>query len=220
MILRIPLLIFFPTLLWLYALPAHAQSQQWEADIVAFEAADEAEPPPKGGVLFVGSSSIRMWTTLASDFPSVPVINRGFGGSELKDVIHFADRIVLPYEPGMIFLYEGDNDIENGASAAEVAAAFDRFVQLVRQRLPETRIAFIAIKPSPSRLQMMGEMKKANELIREQAASDDRLEYVDVFTPMLDADGQPRSELFLDDALHLNEDGYALWKEIVAPYLP
>ncbi len=220
MILRIPLLIFFPTLLWLYALPAHAQSQQWEADIEAFEAADEAEPPPKGGVLFVGSSSIRMWTTLASDFPSVPVINRGFGGSELTDVIHFADRIVLPYDPGMIFLYEGDNDIANGASAAEVAAAFDRFVQLVRQRLPETRIAFIAIKPSPSRLQMMGEMKKANELIREQAASDDRLEYVDVFTPMLDADGQPRSELFLDDALHLNEDGYALWKEIVAPYLP
>lgn len=220
MILRIPLLIFFPTLLWLYALPAHAQSQQWEADIEAFEAADEAEPPPKGGVLFVGSSSIRMWTTLASDFPSVPVINRGFGGSELTDVIHFADRIVLPYDPGMIFLYEGDNDIANGASAVELAAAFDRFVQLVRQRLPETRIAFIAIKPSPSRLQMMGEMKKANELIREQAASDDRLEYVDVFTPMLDADGQPRSELFLDDALHLNEDGYALWKEIVAPYLP
>lgn len=220
MILRIPLLISLLTLLWIYAPQACAQSQQWEAQIQAFEAADEADPPPKGGVLFIGSSSIGMWTTLATDFPSVPVINRGFGGSELTDVLHFADRIVLPYEPDMIFLYEGDNDVANGVSAAEVAAAFDRFVQVVRRRLPETRIAFIAIKPSPSRVQMMSEMKKANELIREQAASDELVEYVDVFTPMLDADGQPRPELFLEDALHMNEDGYALWKEIVAPYLP
>lgn len=200
-------------------LPARAQSDPWEADIQAFETADEAGPPLIESVLFVGSSSIRMWTTLEEDFAGVPIINRGFGGSEITDIIRFADRIVFPYQPRTIFFYAGDNDIANGKSAADVAADFQRFVDLVHESLPFTPIAFISIKPSQARWEVLGEMRKANALIREYAASTDLVEYVDVFTRMLDAAGRPRAELFAEDGLHLNENGYRLWREVSAPFL-
>lgn len=219
MSMRPAILILLTALLCMAALPARAQSDRWEEDIRGFEALDEADPPPKGAVLFVGSSSIRMWTTLADDFPSVPVINRGFGGSEIADAIHFADRIVLPYEPRMILLYAGDNDIANGKSARDVLADVQRFVELAHEPLPETRVAFIAIKPSIARWELVDEMEKANDLVREYAADNDRVEYIDIFTPMLAEDGRPRPELFLEDGLHLNAEGYALWREVLAPYL-
>jgi len=219
MSIRLAILILLPALLFLAALPARAQSDQWEAEIQAFEAEAEADLPPDGAVLFVGSSSIRMWTTLADDFPSVPVINRGFGGSEIADAIRFTHRIVLPYEPRMVLLYAGDNDIANGKSASEVLADVQRFVDLVHESLPETRIAFIAIKPSIARWKLVDEMEKANNLVREYAAANDRVEYIDIFTPMLGEDGWPRQELFMEDGLHLNDEGYALWKDIVAPFL-
>jgi lysophospholipase L1-like esterase len=220
MSIRLAILILLPALLFLSALPARAQIDQWEAEIQAFEAEAEADLPPDGAVLFVGSSSIRMWTTLADDFPSVPVINRGFGGSEIADAIRFADRIVLPYEPRIVLLYAGDNDIANGKSAPEVLADVQRFVDLVHESLPETRIAFIAIKPSIARWKLVDEMETANNLVREYAAAaNDRVEYIDIFTPMLGEDGRPRQELFMEDGLHLNDEGYALWRQVVAPFL-
>lgn len=212
-------LVLMSLVLWFSVLPVRAQSDAWEADIQGFEAADEADPPLSEAVLFVGSSSIRMWTTLEEDFPDVPIINRGFGGSEITDIIRFADRIVVPYQPRMIFFYAGDNDIANDKSAADVVADFQRFVDLVHESLPSTRIAFISIKPSPARWEVLGEMRKANGLISEYAASTDLVEYVDVFTQMLDAAGRPRAELFAEDGLHLNENGYRLWREVSAPFL-
>ena len=219
MSMRPAILILLPALLCMSALPVRAQSDQWEEEIRGFETQDETDPPPEGAVLFVGSSSIRMWTTLADDFPSVPVINRGFGGSEIADAIHFTDRIVLPYEPRMILLYAGDNDIANGKSARDILADVQRFVDLVHDPLPETRVAFIAIKPSIARWKLVDEMGKANDLVREYAAANDHVEYIDIFTPMLAEDARPRPELFLEDGLHLNAEGYALWRQVVAPFL-
>ncbi len=198
---------------------AVSSPSQWEPDIVSFETADRTNPPRPGTVVFVGSSSIRMWQTLASDFPGLPVLNRGFGGSELSDVVQFADRIVMPYKPRVVVLYAGDNDLAAGKSPAKVFAEFQSFVAVVHRELPNTRVAFIAIKPSIARANIIDKMRAANQLIRDYIATDNKLVYVDVFTPMLDANGQPRRELFLEDGLHMNTTGYAIWRDLIDPVL-
>ncbi len=200
------------------ASPASAQNQ-WEEAIRAFERMDETDPPPEGAVLFAGSSSIRMWSTLAENFPDEPVINRGFGGSQMADLIHFAGRIVTPYGPRLILVYEGDNDVAAGKTAEQVFTDYRRFVSLVRNQLPDTRIAFIAIKPSLARRSLMDEMRKANELVEAYAAARDHLDYIDVFTPMLGEDGEPSPHIFLEDGLHMNAAGYAIWTQAIRPYL-
>lgn len=194
-------------------------ANKWEADIRKFEEADRGNPPPKGAVLFVGSSSIRLWESLASDFPSVKVVNRGFGGSDIADSTHYAGRIIIPHRPRLIVLYAGDNDLANGKSPERVAEDFREFVGRVRRDLPQSRVAFIAIKPSPARRQLFEKQKAANEMIKKYISGEKGLVYIDVFTPMLNADGNPRPELFVGDGLHLNREGYALWKSVTAPHL-
>ncbi len=191
---------------------------RWEKDIAAFERQDQQKPPPKHGVVFVGSSSIRLWD-LHKSFPDLDAINRGFGGSQLADSVHFAPRIVLKYEPRLVVLYAGDNDIAAGKSPERVAEDFQDFVQEVHGRLPKTRIAYLAIKPSILRRPLWDKMRKANALIEAACKKDDRLVFIDVATPMLGADGKPRAELFRKDGLHLNAKGYALWASILKPYL-
>jgi lysophospholipase L1-like esterase len=188
------------------------------AEINAFEAWDRQNSVPTGAVLFVGSSSIRMWKT-AESFPDLPVINRGFGGSVITDATHFAPRIVVKYRPRVIVFYSGDNDIAAGMSPQKVFDDFRAFAELIHKKLPETRIIFLPIKPSLARWNKWPQMQEANALVAELANTDDRLDVVDTATPMLGADGQPRSELFLDDGLHMNEEGYAVWNEILAPAL-
>lgn len=199
--------------------PAVSGANQWEPDIQRFEAADRVNPPRHGGVVFVGSSSIRMWATLEADFPGLPALNRGFGGSELSDAVRFAERIVIPYKPRVVVLYAGDNDLAAGKTPAQVFNDFQSFVGIVRGKLPETRIAFVAIKPSLARLNIIDNARETNQLIRDYVRGDDKLAYVDVFTPMLDASGKPRQELFLEDGLHMNAKGYAIWRDLVAPIL-
>lgn len=191
----------------------------FESEIRAYEAADAKERPAPGGVLFVGSSSIRLWTTLAKDFPDLPVINRGFGGSQIADSTHYAGRIALPYKPKTIVLYAGDNDIAAGNSPEQVLADFQAFVETVRAKLPDTRILFIAIKPSTARWHLIDKIRQANRLIREFATAGEKLGYIDIFTPMLGDDGKPRAELLAPDGLHLSEKGYALWQKVVAAAL-
>ena len=190
---------------------------QWEPDIQKFEAADRLSPARAGEVVFLGSSSIRMWQSLAADFPGLAVVNRGFGGSELSDAVQFADRIVVPHRPRVVVLYAGDNDLDSGKTPARVFKDFQSFVTLIHQRLPAARIVFISIKPSLARVKIMDKAREANRLIRDYIRGDDRLAYVDVFTPMLDATGQPRSELFLEDGLHMNARGYAIWRDLIRP---
>ncbi|HEU4747518.1 MAG TPA: SGNH/GDSL hydrolase family protein [Gemmatimonadaceae bacterium] len=196
------------------AVPA---TEPFAEDIARFEAADRTSPRRHGGVLFVGSSSIRLWPALGSDFPGVDVVQRGFGGAELSDVSRYAPRIVLPYRPRLIVLYAGENDLAAGKPAAAVFREYQAFVGLVRRALPETRIAFVAIKPSGSRWSLVNQMREANDLIRQYSATDERLLFVDVFTPMLGPDGKPREELFVGDRLHLNAAGYALWRDLLRP---
>lgn len=203
----------------LMSAPLHAAPTQWTAEIDALTARDATMPPPQGAVLFVGSSSIRMWEWLHADFPGLPLIQRGFGGSELADSVFYADRIVLPYRPRTVVLYAGENDIANGKKAEVVAADFAAFVAKVRTALPATRILYVSIKPSPSRASLMAEYARANALIATACARDPALTFVDVYHAMLGADGQPRPELFRADKLHLNHDGYAIWVHQLDPLL-
>lgn len=199
-------------------IPEQVSNAVWETDMQRFEAADAQSPPPRGGVLFIGSSSIRFWETLAQDFPGVPVINRGFGGSELRDSTWYADRVIVPYAPRQILVYAGDNDLSAGRTPQLLHADFVAFVQRVRRDLPDARIAYISTKPSPSRAQLLPAQREANALIQAEAA---RLgvDYIDIFTPMLDAGGQPNEALFIEDRLHMNRAGYEIWQRVIAPYL-
>jgi lysophospholipase L1-like esterase len=201
------------------ASPTVSAPSQWEPDFERFEAQDRANPTQPGSVVFVGSSSIRNWTTLDRDFPGLPVLNRGFGGSEAGDVAQFADRIVVPYKPRVVVFYAGDNDLAAGKTPAQVLAAFKSFVATMHRELPGTRVAFVSIKPSIARWNIVDKMREANRLVRDYARADDRLVYVDVFTPMLDASGQPRRELFVEDGLHMTPAGYAIWRELIAPVI-
>ena len=198
---------------------ADHDSSRWEKYIARFEAADKKQMPQPDGVLFIGSSSIRMWKTLEQDFPGLPVINRGFGGSQIADSNHFAGRIVHPYKPRQIVLYAGDNDVAGGKSPERVLSDFQQFLKTVRAKLPKVRVSFIAIKPSLSRWKLSGKMAMANSLVRDACGKDKRLDYIDIWQPMLDDNGKPRPDLFLGDGLHLNAKGYALWTSIVKPYL-
>jgi lysophospholipase L1-like esterase len=200
------------------SIPEQVSNADWEQDMQRFAAQDAVSPPPRHGVVFVGSSSIRLWETLAADFPGVPVINRGFGGSELRDSTFYADRIVIPYAPRQIVLYAGENDLQMGRTPQQVAADFRTFVERVRRDLPKVRIAYISSKPSPLRAGLLEAQRQANALIRAEA---ERLhvDYIDVFASMLDTNGQPRGELFVEDRLHMNRAGYELWRQKVAPYL-
>lgn len=192
---------------------------QWENGIKAFESADAKQMPPGNAILFIGSSSIRMWTDLAADFPDKKVINRGFGGSQIVDSTYFADRIVFPYKPKMILMYAGDNDLNDGKTPEQVFADYQAFVDKVRTKLPKAKIAYIAIKPSPSRSALMPKASAANELIKKFSTKKRGLIFIDIYSPMLGPDGQPRKELFLADMLHMNRSGYDVWKKVVAQYL-
>jgi lysophospholipase L1-like esterase len=197
-------------------LPAQS-ALPYEADIQAFERADELSPPPEYPVLFLGSSTFRMWTTLASDFPGYQVLNRGFGGSQISDVLNHYPRLVTRYQPPLIFFYEGDNDLASGKSVDAVFADWQRFLARVEADLPKTGVAFVAVKPSPSRRDHLDRQRQLNDRIRDQLAGHPRHRYVDVFNPMLTEAGEPRPELFLNDNLHLNPSGYALWTERLTP---
>lgn len=182
----------------------------WEKSIQAFEAQDKDNPPAEGGVVFVGSSSIRGWKTLNTDFPHANAIGRGFGGSQLIDSVIYAHRIVTPYKPRAVVIYAGDNDIASGKSPGRV---LDDFTELVRtiQATSEARIGYIAIKPSIRRWEMWPQMKQANALIERFAKRSTGVDYLDIATPMLGQDGKPKSELFVQDGLHLTPAGYELW---------
>ena len=192
----------------------------WEQTLAAFDALDHQRAPPPGGVLFVGSSSIRLWDSLQEDFAALPVvINRGFGGSKLSDCVRHIDRLVVPYRPRLVLVYAGDNDLAAGRTPEDILARFKAFAEGVRESLPRTRIAFISIKPSPARARLIPEMRRANALVRDYAAAAPNTDFIDIFTPMLAADGGPRPELFRGDALHLNASGYALWRAVIAPHV-
>ncbi len=198
--------------------PTPCNPERWKDDMAAFARQDEAQPPKPGGNLFVGSSSIRFWD-LPKSFPELPVTNRGFGGSSLFDSVCNFDLLVARHQPQVVVLYAGDNDIAGGMSAARVHADFQAFVKKMKEELPQARLLYIAIKPCIARWQFAPTNREANALIATDCAKDDVLEYIDVWPPMLGANGKPRSELFRNDNLHMNDAGYRIWAGLVRPYL-
>ncbi|NOZ60767.1 MAG: hypothetical protein GXO74_03715 [Calditrichaeota bacterium] len=193
----------------------------WESAIHEFEKADAKNPSDSGIVLFVGSSSIRKWESLQKDFPFTKVLNRGFGGSEMSDLLYFTDRIVLKYKPSMIIVYEGDNDIAAGKSPVEILKDYQAFVRKVRTKMAHVPIILLAAKPSPSRWQWASQYRLLNQLLKKYVvtADDENLQFVDIFNPMIGENGRPLPEIFLSDSLHMNEKGYQLWTKILTPVL-
>ncbi|MDT8300566.1 MAG: alpha/beta hydrolase fold domain-containing protein [Sedimentisphaerales bacterium] len=195
---------------------AKAENDKWEKTIQSFEDWDSKNSFPLDGILFVGSSSIRLWPT-RERFPEFPVINRGFGGSHISNVNYFAHRIVLPYKPRMIVFYAGDNDISGGKTPQRVFGDYRKFVNLVHKELPATRIIFVDIKPSLSRWSLWPLMNEANSMIKKFSDKDERLFVFDSATPLLGSDGKPDEQFFLKDNLHLNSKGYDAWTRAIKP---
>lgn len=200
---------------------AQENSKPFYSDIKAFIKADSAAMPPQDAILFVGSSSIRMWNDLQQDFPEHTVINRGFGGSSLPHVIDYADIIIFPYNAKQIVIYAGENDFTESdtISAQTVYNRFRDLYALIRQQQPKTPIVYISIKPSPSRAHLMPKMKEANRLIENFLQQQKKAKFVNVYQLMLNADGKPMGDIFLDDQLHMNRKGYAIWQQALKPYL-
>lgn len=198
-----------------------ASAQPFVDEIRAFKHSDSLHFPPAHANLFVGSSSLRMWTSLQQDFAGYPVINRGFGGSTLPDVIRYANDIIFPYHPSQILIYCGDNDfaVSDTVSVATVVGRFETLFRLIRSKLPNTPVVFISIKPSPSRQQLMSKMAAANAQIRSFLKTQRHAKFIDVYSLMLGADGLPRPELFREDRLHMTAKGYAIWQKAIRPVL-
>ena len=190
---------------------------RWEKEIAAFEAADRANPPPKGAIVFTGSSTIRGWKTLAEDFKGHAVINRGFGGSQIADAAHFADRIIVPYAPRTIVLRAGGNDLHAGKSPEQVFADYRALVAKLRAALPEAEIVFIGLAPVPKRWTERDANKKLNELVAAYTKEIRGLKYVETYDTTVHDDGTPRVELFVKDGVHFNSAGYKLLAERVRP---
>lgn len=195
--------------------PEHRNYARWENEIAALVATGTSNPPPKDATLFIGSSTIRLWKTLAQDFPGQPVINRGFGGSFVEDPTHFADRLVFPYAPRRIVFRAGGNDINDGKSPAQVLADFKAFVTVVHTKLPNTEIYFLAWNATPSRPASKTREHVLNQLVADYARTNPKVHYVDAEDISLDAQGQPRRELFVKDGIHFNAEGYRLLAERV-----
>ncbi|QHT66120.1 hypothetical protein GXP67_05270 [Rhodocytophaga rosea] len=202
-----------------YSQTKDSETQPFIAEITAFEQADQAKFPPKKSIVFTGSSSIRLWADLQKSFPGKKIINRGFGGSGLSNLVFYADRIIIPYNPKQVVIYSGENDIAAGKTAEKVFNEFKRLAEKIKQKSPRTRITYISMKPSPSRMATIGELKKANALIENYLKENKMGDYINIYDPMLDAQKEPREELFVADRLHMNEKGYAIWTEIIRPYL-
>lgn len=187
------------------------RSMKWRADLDRFAAEDAKALPPKGCVLLIGSSSFAMWKSSAADFAPVTVVNRGFGGSTLAEQVVAVERVVYPYSPSRIFVYCGENDISGGRTPEGVRDDFAAWVKLVRDKFPTVPITYCSMKYSRLRVHYVEKMRRGNELIRAYCAANRGLSYLDIATPLLGADGQPREDLFLNDKLHLNRKGYEVW---------
>ena len=187
--------------------------------IAKFTEDDRANPPAKGGIVFTGSSSIRRWD-LAKSFPKLKPLNRGFGGSHFSDSNHYLEETVLRYEPSVLVVFNGSNDLWKKKAPAQVMTDFLEFKNRIFKRVPKCRIVLIPVKPSPKRLEIIETERALNKLLAAEAAKDNRLVLVEtMFDSLLDASGQPDESLFIEDRLHLNDAGYARWAKLLRPHL-
>jgi len=192
-----------------------ASTNRFEPEVLKFEALDRKVPPPPRPILFVGSSSIRLWTHLPTSIHGRPVLNRGFGGSRFKDLLRFFNRVVLPYGPSVVVVYEGDNDLAEGQTPAEIAQDLAVFLERAETELRETSILLLTVKPSPSRVHLLEVQSEFNRRLKLLPQSHPRVRVIDVASPLLDSRGKPDPRFFAADRLHLNADGYEAWRQPV-----
>ena len=192
----------------------------WD-EIQAFKKEDSIHPPMKNAILFVGSSSFNYWKTVQKDFPGYRIINRGFGGSSLPDVIRYQDDIIYPYKPKQVVIYCGENDLaaSDTVSAGTVVNRFRQLFTSIRKHIPNVPIVFVSIKPSPSRQHLMPKMDSANKMVLKFLKQYRQTAFVDVYHKMLNPDGTPKQEIFRDDKLHMNPKGYSIWIKAIKPHL-
>lgn len=210
----------FAAVLLLSAANVYAQLPFYK-DIQALKKKDSAAFPPRNAILFIGSSSFTKWTNVQGDFPKYKIVNRAFGGSSIPDLIRYADDVIFPYQPKQVVIYCGDNDLASSDSITPQIVT-DRFIQLfnlVRKHLPKTHILYVSIKPSPSRERLIPKMVETNTMIKNFLKKQRRTSFADVYSKMLLADGNPNPKPFISDNLHMNENGYAIWQEVLKPYL-
>ncbi|WP_461789674.1 GDSL-type esterase/lipase family protein [Pedobacter sp.] len=199
----------------------HVHAQKFDRQIQAFRKADEKMSPARNAILFVGSSSFTKWTDVQAYFPDHVIINRGFGGSTLADLIHYANAVIYPYRPRQVVIYCGDNDFgEKGIGADSVLKRFISLYEAIRENLGrKIQLSYISIKPSPMRWHLHREMEVANALIEKYLKKEKNTDFIDVYSRMLGVDGRPNKEIFLADNLHMNAEGYKMWQEVITPYL-
>jgi lysophospholipase L1-like esterase len=203
--------------LTLIAPPKPGKHEQWDAEIAKLEAKAAKRPDLHGGVVFTGSSSIKNWKTLTKDFNGIPVINMGFGGSELADAVYYIDRLVLQYKPRVVVIYSGENDINAGVPVRRVLEDLKQFITLVHKSDPSTKVIVVSLKPSPSREKHLAKVREYNSLAADYVKGVRNVEFADVFTPMLTPDGKFREELYVSDRLHMTPAGYMIWTDLLAP---
>ena len=208
-------------ILFLFLTLFQSKAQPFLKDVQAFEAQDRIEKPEAGGILFIGSSSFTKWKNVSDWFPDKRIINRGFGGSSLPDLIGYFDKIVTPYNPIQVVVYCGENDVASSPSttADTVLQRFKILHQIIRKQYPKVRISFVSLKPSPARASFLGTVKSTNAAIQQFCMKSKNTDFIDVFTPMLNTDGSFKEELFVEDRLHMNEKGYLIWQKAIAPFL-
>ncbi|WP_336518302.1 SGNH/GDSL hydrolase family protein [Pollutibacter soli] len=214
---KIRLVLLFLLLHGLYAGQAQ-ESNRFQKEVAAITAADSSYKN-REVIIFTGSSTIRMWKTLHEDFREYPVINHGFGGSQMTDLLFFDDELILQYKPKKIFIYEGDNDIASSKTTARILSSADSLVKSIRQKFPKTPLYFISAKPSISRWNLKEKYVEYNSALKAFAANRKNVFYVDLWTPMIDKNGVVFQDIFIEDGLHMNPKGYAIWKKTIAPYL-
>lgn len=197
------------------------RSQPFIKEIRQFQRLDSIQAPPAKPILFIGSSSFTNWKDLASFFPGHVVLNRAFGGSSLPHLMMYAEDVIFKYDPRQIVIYCGENDLTGGPEITgdSVYQRFVRLHKLIKHRLPKVPVAYVSMKPSPSRAKYLETMREGNRLIERYIKKTPRTEYIDVHRPMLGADGRVFSHIFLSDSLHMNRKGYEIWQPIIAPYL-
>ncbi|MBC7934304.1 MAG: G-D-S-L family lipolytic protein [Rhizobacter sp.] len=215
--------IFLLLTLPLFSMQACAQDVKpaFREEIQAFKKQDSASFPKANQILFVGSSSFTKWTDVQQYFPVYPIINRGFGGSTLTDVIRYANDIILPYQPKQIVIYCGENDFASDTSLmpAQVAARFYELFSIIRKKYKKVPVAYVSMKPSPSRTHLMAKYNVANVMIRKFLKKKKKTDFIDVYPAMLNSDGTPIKDIFVQDNLHMNKKGYDIWQKIIGPYL-
>ena len=191
------------------------------SDIQQFRKLDSVQPPPSNAILFVGSSSFTRWTDVQNYFPGYTIVNRGFGGSTLADVLRYEEDVIFKYNPKQILIYCGENDFA-ASDTVTAATVFDRFKNLfseIRAVYPEVPVAYISMKPSPSRWNLKEKFMSANNLIENYLKKQKNTQFINVWKPMLASNGKPKKELFVEDNLHMNAEGYAIWQKLIEPVL-